>query len=678
MPAADGSGLVPPQPPPLPTPYRYATLMARAQQLLASTAQIEASYLAALAGADAEAYTEQRAANDLEVAGARATIQAGQSTQAGLEVTVARAQVTRAVDQFNTLDGWIAGGENDWEQKLLDSYQEMAQLKTLVAFSEAAVTTFSAAASASNPGGAASAMMVGLAAGGRYVATSVLAEAEARSQEAGTRASYERRLEEWQLQQTMARDDRAIADAQLAVSQGRESIAQLEQGLADTEQRHAAAAVAFLAGRRLTGEMYAWMAGQLGDVYRYMLRQATSIAQLAQSQLAFERQQAPPDIIRASYWTATSGAQADGDRDRRGLTGSARLLRDLTELDQHAFETNRRKLNLEHVFSLARLAPEAFADFRRTGVISFATPMEAFDRRFPGHILRTIRRVRLSVVALIPATQGIAATLTCSGQSRVVVTSPVGFSTVTLTRPPEVVAYTAPGGSVGTFELDPQPELKNWFEDHGVDTTLELRLPRPANPIDFRGIADVLVTFEYTALYDADYERQVRATLPRRLAGTLGLSIRDDFPDAWYALVQADPAQPGVVPPVALPVTARDFPRNVENVRLDAISLLVVRAQERAEDADELAVDHLHIVRGARRLEGGAAVATRDVISTRLAAAAWRGLLDPTASDWDKSPTGDWELALSSEPATREALRSGAIADLALVLSYHGDLPPWP
>ena len=89
-------------------------------------------------------------------------------------------------------------------------------------------------------------------------------------------------------------------------------------------------------------------------------------------------------IIRSSYWTAAGNGDGGGEPDRRGLTGSARLLRDLTELDQHAFETNRRKLNLEHVFSLSRTAPDAFAEFRRTGVLSFATPVEAFDRRFPG------------------------------------------------------------------------------------------------------------------------------------------------------------------------------------------------------------------------------------------------------------------------------------------------------
>ena len=149
-----------------------------------------------------------------------------------------------------------------------------------------------------------------------------------------------------------------------------------------------------------------------------------------------------------------------------------------------------------------------------------------------------------------------------------------------------------------------------------------------------------------------------------------------------------DPDDPAVVPPVT-PVTLADFPRNVDEVRLDAISLLVVRAGERAAEGDELAVEHLHLVRGDRRVEGGSAEARDDVISTRLGTGAtWASLVDPPdmvapvgggePTRWDKQPTGTWELALSSEANTREALRSGAVEDLVLVLSYRSELLAWP
>jgi len=54
--------------------------------------------------------------------------------------------------------------------------------------------------------------------------------------------------------------------------------------------------------------------------------------------------------------------------DRRGLTGSARLLQDLYRLDQYAFDTNRRKLHLSKTISLALTAPTEFQRFREAGV----------------------------------------------------------------------------------------------------------------------------------------------------------------------------------------------------------------------------------------------------------------------------------------------------------------------
>ncbi|MFE1797715.1 LamG-like jellyroll fold domain-containing protein [Streptomyces sp. NPDC059517] len=690
LPSLTGGAPAPPVRPPQPTPYRYAPLMARAQHLVALAGQVESAYHEAMINADREGFTEQQANNGLDLAKARRTVLQTAVEVADDELEVSRRQALRARNEAETLEGWSAAGESDFEQQLLASYQQIADLQSAVAFTDAAMSVVQATAAASgfNPAAPGITMAAITASMGKYMATGLLASAEATSKQTAARASFERRAQELKLQAAVARDEESIALQQGIVLKHKRTLVEQERDVGDLEQAHAQASVTYLAQRRFTAEMHGWVAGQNGDVYRFLLRLATSVGQKAQQQLAADWQLPDPGIIKADYWPApgTIGSQQPAP-DRLGLTGSARLLRDLTQLDEHAFELNRRKLNLQHTFALSATAPEAFADFRRTGVLSFATPMEAFDRRFPGDFLRTTRRVGLTVVALIPPSQGIAATLTCSGQSRLVVGQHGVFRPITLTRPPETVAYTSPVNATGVFELDPQPELKYFFEDQPVDTTWQLRLPRPANPIDPRSIAEVLVTIEYTALHDADYARQVRAALPQRQRTTLGLSIRDTFPDAWYTLVEGDPAQPGRVVPVSLPVTSADFPPNMDSIRAEALTLLVIRAGERDEDTPEIAVDHLHLVRGERRIRGGAATAVRDIISTRLGATTWLPLTDPPARvaapgkdphPWDPAPTGVWELALSNELETRDALRSGAITDLVLVLSYRGDLPPWP
>src|SRR4029077_4418799 len=106
-------------------------------------------------------------------------------------------------------------------------------------------------------------------------------------------------------------------------------------------------------------------------------------------------------------------------RDRRGLTGAEQLTADLSRLADYAFTTERRRANLSQTFSVARLMPVEFLEFRRTGTLAFATPMSLFDADFPGHYLRLIRQGRTSLVSLVPPERGIRATLYSNGVSQV-------------------------------------------------------------------------------------------------------------------------------------------------------------------------------------------------------------------------------------------------------------------
>src|SRR5205823_2795819 len=135
---------------------------------------------------------------------------------------------------------------------------------------------------------------------------------------------------------------------------------------------------------------------------------------------------------------------------RRGLTGSARLLQDIAQLDQYRFDKEQRKLQLVKTISVARLAPEAFVRFQETGVLTFATPMELFDRDFPGHYLRLIKRVRVSVVARIPPTAGIRATLASDRSSRVVIGSDI-CQTVEVQHGADYVGLSSPREATGHF-----------------------------------------------------------------------------------------------------------------------------------------------------------------------------------------------------------------------------------
>jgi hypothetical protein len=289
--------------------------------------------------------------------------------------------------------------------------------------------------------------------------------------------------------------------------------------------------------------------------------------------------------------------------------------------------------------------------------------MDWFDDEFPGHYLRMIKRIRTSVVGLIPPTQGIRATLTASGISRVVVGGDT-FGEVVMRRDPESVALTSPVGATGVFDLDPQPDMLLPFEDMGVATTWELRLPKPANPFDFASIVDVLISIDYTALDSDDYRQQLLKQRSRNTqrAGDRAFSLRRDFPDQWYAL--HNPAQATGARTVTLTLDGTDFPTGLDRLR---VAQLVIYLAPAGDPVPPTKVTLQHAGRG------GSEQSDNGLISTRRGnAAQWKyGLCGG-----ESSPTGDWQLTMDGSAGP--VLDHGQVADIVLVIGFTGDAPPWP
>jgi hypothetical protein len=411
------------------------------------------------------------------------------------------------------------------------------------------------------------------------------------------------------------------------------------------------------------------MSDTVGSIYRYVLQQATSTARLAQDQLAFERAEPARTFISTDYWQPAAGRpQAPAPADTNGMTGAEHLTQDLLQLDQYAFSTDERRLNLSQTFSLAQLLPTDFVQFRQTGQLSFATPMSWFDQDFPGHYQRLIRQVRLSLVALVPPDRGIRATLSNTGISRVTTPDAFGsFTDVILRRDPATVSVTSPLNATGVFDLDLQPNMLLPFEGSGVDTQWQFTLPPAANPFDFSSIADVLVQIEYTALADGDYYTQVVQKLNANLGRSSDcvFSLARDFPDQWFELNNPDPtASSGRTTTVTL--QRNDFPLAVQKLVTSQIAISLS-----ASGAGQLPQVQVSLSRtlGGASVGGAAATDSTGTASTRRGALAWSPLLVI-------DPTGSWQLSLD---ATADPLfKSGQISDVLFMISWQGQASAWP
>ena len=664
-----------------PTPYRYSVLVERAKNLVSIAQQVEQAFLAALEKRDAEAYNLLKAGHDLRLAGATVNLQALRVKEAQQGVGLAERQLDRAAIQRDTYQEWIDAGLNRWEQGMLDDYAEIGKLKNALAGIEAALTVAQTLAAVQSGGflgtglgaGLGGTILVGGLALARSGVTIAANNAETSAQINSATASFERRKQEWEFQRQLAESDIAIGAQQVAIAQTHTDVARQEEFISRMQQEHAQATADFLAQKPTNAELYAWMSGVLGGAYNYFLQQATAVAQLAQHQLGFERQETPPAFIKSDYWNITGETAAPaGDQseqpDRLGLTGSVRLLQDITRLDQFAFDTNRRKLQLAETFSLARLFPLEFQQFRESGRLPFSTPVSLFDRSFPGHYLRLIKRVRISIIALIPPVQGVRATLISSGISRVVTGGDV-FQTILVRRDPELIAFTSPSNATGLFELEPEAGMLLPFESMGIDTNWELQLPKAANHFDFRSVSDVLFTVEYTALQDFSYRRQVIQRLEDTVSAERVFSLRDHFADQWYALHNPDGAPTPMT--VNFSLTSKDFPPNVEQLRIQHALLAVARAEGRTFEIESAQL--MLTPQGETAPIGGEAPGTTDgLISTRRGnASSWVPLIG-------KSPVGAWEMTLPDTEEMRNRFKNEEIDDLLFVITYDGRTAPWP
>ncbi|HKR13271.1 MAG TPA: neuraminidase-like domain-containing protein [Pyrinomonadaceae bacterium] len=665
-----------------PTPYRYATVIARAKELAGIAQQIEAGYQNALESAEREALSVLQAEQNVELAEARVTLQDLRVVQSNSELGMAQLQKSSAVFRESTYAGWISDGKSFNEIRMLNAYSLAAEAQKQAARSRAAasIAQTSADMMGSFAGGqlltgmmktlALSTSMAAQMAGVGFEVEAINAEAKATA--ASFEASFERRNDEWELQQGLAALDSQIGDQQIVLAQNQINIVQQERLIAGLEHTHALDVLNFLLTKTFNEEMYRWIASVLEDVYRYFLQEATAVARLAERQLAFERQQAPLKVVQLDYWSLPADPAAGGGADRLGLTGSARLLKDIFQLDNYAFETRQRKQVLSITLDLAEMFPLEFQHFRETGVLIFNTSLSQIEREFPGYYLSLIQQVHVSVVALIPPTRGIRATCTSAGISRTVVKGDT-FQEVTIRNLPERIALTSASTSSGVMELEPDSQtLLNPFEGSGFDTLWELRMPKASNQFDYNSIATVLFKVDLTALHSFDYEREVIQRLDRTVSFDRAFDFRQVFADAWYDLNHPEQSATPMV--VQFETRRSDFPVNLSDLSIQNIVLYLVRKDGAVF---EQPIRHLHFTaEGMPGQSGGPASTVDGRVSTRSG----------NGTNWlpmiGQSPVGVWELAFPDGPPAdtqaRDRFADEEIENMLLVLTISGETAAFP
>src|SRR5690554_4870508 len=420
-----------------PSQYRFRVLIERAKQLVGMAQQLESQFLATLEKEDAERYSLLKARQDLQTAKSTVKLQDLRMRQANNERDLAGLQLDKVEFSFDHFEGLISAGVNSFEQS------SIALLITAAAFQT-------------------SSSIISMTAIGKFdVAQSMSSTAASLSTIASMMsqiASYQRRAQEWEYQKELAEFDIQISKQQIKIAEDNIRIVGQERQISEMNAGHAEDTLEFLKTKFTNAELYRWMGNVLERSYSYMLSLATAVARTAERQYYFEQQEQAGPFILDDYWEVqeTGMGSQGGGTDRRGMTGSVRLLQDITRLDQFAFENTKRKLQLTRVISLGQLFPEEFQTFRETGVLNFELTNQFFDYDFPGQYLRLINGMKVSVIGLTPVNDGIKAMLTAGSTSYTVIEANNTFQRVPIRRlENEEIALTSPLSSNGLFELQP-------------------------------------------------------------------------------------------------------------------------------------------------------------------------------------------------------------------------------
>ncbi len=351
--------------------------------------------------------------------------------------------------------------------------------------------------------------------------------------------SYARREQEWAFQSNVAAAEVSQLFAQLRVAELREHVAAREAANHQLQMRQAGDLENFLTNerRKKTNEaFYLWAKREAQGLHAQYFQFAYDVARKAQAAFRAETNDPVPEFLNGRYLGG-----------REGLFAGEKLYLDLKRMELAYLESRRREYELTKHVSLRDWAPLALERLRAEGRCEVEIPEQLFDIDAPGHYLRRIKSVALS----LPCVTGPYASVHCalrlvSNRTRVKANlvdgtwypqDPTSADDRFVDTPvlvSSVVTSTAQLDT-GMFETNLRDDRPLPFEGAGAISRWSLELlDRNLHQFDHETIADAVLTIRYTARPGVAGELvapEVAAWVGRHSARLF--SARHEFSTAW-------------------------------------------------------------------------------------------------------------------------------------------------
>jgi hypothetical protein len=377
---------------------------------------------------------------------------------------------------------------------------------------------------------------------------------------AGKMGGYFRRQQEWTVQNNQAAGDIMWIDKQIRAAQVRLTIAQDDLKTHMQQTANAQKVQDYLTSKFTSQQLYTWMIGQVYDLYSQLYQLAYGTAKLAE--VAYQRELSVPksNYITFGYF----------DSQRKGLLAGERLQLAVKQLERAYIDQNQREFEITRHVSLLLHDPAALIALKTTGECLVDLPEALFDTDYPGHYLRRLRDVSLTIPCVAGPYTSINCTLTLvSSKIRIDPSTGTGSRGAGYWEKPvnqdprfiynfgstAAIATSSAQDDSGVFSVNFRDERYLPFETHGVVSTWLVRMSPECNAVDLDTMHDVIFKFSYTSRPGGDLLRSqayaaailpppAQQTAPPRLGAAPAqaaqdrlFSLKHEFPTEWNGLL---------------------------------------------------------------------------------------------------------------------------------------------
>jgi hypothetical protein len=366
-----------------------------------------------------------------------------------------------------------------------------------------------------------------------------------------TEAGWDRREADWIFQVTVLDIEIQQIERQILGAERKRDSALRQLNNLVQQKQHAAELQDFLRDKFTNHALYLHLQQEMAALHHQMFEIAWCWARQAQRAFQLERELTTQTYLPSNVW----------DGLHEGLLTGERLTTALRTMEKAYLDQNRREHELVTRLSLRLDFPLAFLQLKATGRCEIEIPEWRLDREYPGHYLRRIKSVSLTIPAVAGPFTGVHCKLTllssatrveptlldveecCPGECTCGCCERLRYEAikedpriVKRYGATEAIATSSGQNDAGLFELSFRDERYLPFEYAGAISRWRIELPIETNAFDIDTVSDFIFQLSYTSRDGGSMLRKASWAAASCLLPGAGLRFfdwRQDFSDAW-------------------------------------------------------------------------------------------------------------------------------------------------